>query len=166
MTEKNGLRKTLILFFATGAFSGYSPVAPGTIGTVWGVLISFLISTLSPSPGAAGAAAWVTGAALAAVYFANEAQKILGGNDPKGIVCDEAAGFMAAMFLIPFTALNAILVFILFRIFDILKPFPAGFIDRRCGGGIGIVLDDMAAGIYANIAARVITGFIPTGFIL
>ena len=155
-TDKDRLKKVFILFFATGAGLGYSPYLPGTLGTLWGVGISFFVSTLPP---AAGLAAIVTVIAFA-VFFAGEAAKILGAEDPGNIVCDEAAGFTAAAFMIPHSTWGIILVFILFRIFDILKPFPIGTVERRIPGGAGIVLDDVLAGIYANISSQIIIRFL------
>jgi phosphatidylglycerophosphatase A len=150
------MKRPLIILFATGIYVGYSPVAPGTMGTLWGVAGYFLISMLSP-PG--GALVLAAGIALS-IFLAAEASRILGGNDPAPIVCDEIIGFCVASFLLPFTLFNVILVFILFRFFDILKPFPAGLIDRVLKGGTGVVLDDVVAGIYTNVAAQTIIWFI------
>ncbi len=145
---KNGV----IRFFATGAYAGLSPVMPGTVGTLWGVAISWLISARPPYE----QALVIIAVCAASVYFASGESRNAGEKDPSSIVCDEVAGYMVAIFLIPFTFFNAILVFILFRIFDILKPYPAGAIDRKAEGGLGVVLDDIMAGIYANIAAHIV----------
>ncbi len=150
------LRKTIILFFATGTFLGYSPLAPGTIGTLWGIPMAYGISVLGPGRGIFAVVLTV----FASILFAGMAKGIIGGRDPGSIVCDEVAGFVVAAFMVPFTPLNMILAFILFRIFDILKPFPIGILDRRIKGGAGIVLDDVAAGIYANICVHIITGIV------
>jgi phosphatidylglycerophosphatase A len=83
-----------------------------------------------------------------------------GDKDPAPIVCDEVIGFAFAAYLLPFTPANIILIFILFRFFDILKPYPAGLIDSRLEGGAGIVLDDVVAGVYANAAAHIILRFV------
>jgi phosphatidylglycerophosphatase A len=150
------MKKPLIIFLATGAYVGYSPAVPGTVGTLWGVAIYFLISNLK-LPGQA----LVLGVGIAlSILLAREARRILGGWDPAPIVCDEIIGFCVASFHLPFTLFNVILVFILFRIFDILKPFPGGFIDRHLKGGTGIVLDDVTAGLYANVTAQVIIRFV------
>lgn len=147
------MKKPFIIFLATGAYAGYSPLVPGTVGSLWGLAIYYFTFTLRPLE---GALFLIIGIALS-ISVAGEARPILGGKDPSPIVCDEIIGFCVAAFALPFSLFNAILVFILFRFFDILKPFPAGLIDRRLGGGAGIVLDDVAAGIYANVAAQVIT---------
>jgi len=146
------LRKKLIVFLATGTYLGFSPLVSGTVGTLWGVLIAFLER---------GSSLLFQGAilviiTLVSIYVSGKAIGIFGKKDPSEVVCDEVAGYLAAFFLIPFTAFNATLIFILFRIFDIVKPYPASIIDRRLGGGAGIVLDDIVAGIYANIVAHII----------
>jgi phosphatidylglycerophosphatase A len=148
--------KKILFFIATGAYLGLSPVAPGTVGTLGGVLIAFLER---------GAALWLQAVVLVAVtivsiYAAASAAATLNKKDPGAIVCDEISGYLMAFFLIPFSPFNAILVFILFRFFDILKPYPVSLIDRGLKGGAGIVLDDTAAGIYANISAQIILHFI------
>lgn len=80
----------------------------------------------------------------------------MGGKDPSSVVCDEISGILVSIFLIPFSAFNAILVFILFRFFDILKPYPIRLMERKIKGGPGIVLDDIMAGVYANISAHLV----------
>lgn len=146
------MKKAIITFLATGTYTGYSPVMPGTAGTVWGVVIAYFISGAT-LPFQALLTALIT---LVSVPLASEMVRYTGKDDPTIVVIDEAAGFLISIFLIPFTAFNIILVFILFRFFDILKPYPAGLIDRAVGGGLGVVLDDVAAGVYANISAHLV----------
>lgn len=146
------MKKAVIKFLATGTYTGYSPVMPGTVGTLWGVVISWLIST---SPAYEQVLA-IMAVSAASVYLASGQARNTGEKDPGSIVCDEVAGFMVAVFLIPFTLFNVILVFILFRFFDILKPYPVGAIDKKASGGLGIVLDDIMAGIDANIVAHIV----------
>ncbi|MEK7773817.1 MAG: phosphatidylglycerophosphatase A, partial [Deltaproteobacteria bacterium] len=116
------MKRAIITFFSTGAYTGYSPVMPGTVGTVWGVIIAYFIS------GATGLSqALITASiTLISVPLAGETVRYTGENDPAIVVIDEVSGFLISIFLIPFTAFNVILVFILFRFFDILKPYPAG----------------------------------------
>ncbi len=146
------MKKAIITFLATGTYTGYSPVMPGTAGTVWGVVIAYFFSGAT-LPFQALLTALIT---LVSVPLAAEMVRYTGKGDPAIVVIDEAAGFLISIFLIPFTAFNVILVFILFRFFDILKPYPAGLIDRAVGGGLGVVLDDVAAGVYANISAHLL----------
>lgn len=146
------MKKAIITFLATGTYTGYSPVMPGTAGTLWGVVTAYFISGATlPSQ-----ALLTTLTTLISVPLASEMIRYTGIDDPAIVVIDEVAGFLISIFLIPFTAFNVILVFILFRFFDILKPYPAGLIDRAVGGGLGVVLDDVAAGVYANISAHLL----------
>ncbi|HBG45504.1 MAG TPA: phosphatidylglycerophosphatase A [Deltaproteobacteria bacterium] len=125
---------------------------PGTFGTLWGVPIAWLLSGL--------AIHWQALATIAviavSIAVSSEASRIQGTHDHPSIVADEISGYLVGIILLPFTAINAILVFILFRFFDILKPYPVSWLDRRLKGGTGIVLDDLAAGVYANIAAHLV----------
>lgn len=146
------MKRPLIIFFATGTYTGFAPFAPGTFGTLWGVAIAYLISGLQ----AYSQGLIITAVFISCVFIAEEARKTLGGDDPSAIVCDEALGYLVSIFLIPFSIFNVILVFLLFRFFDILKPYPAGYLDRNVKGGLGIVLDDAAAGVYANLSANLI----------
>ena len=84
------------------------------------------------------------------------ASKIMNREDPPSVVIDEVAGIFVALFLIPVSWTSIISGFVLFRVLDILKPFPAGLIDKKVNGGTGIVLDDVVAGIYANVCLRLI----------
>jgi len=144
--------KKLFTFIATGAYFGYSPYAPGTIGTLWGAAIVFLTASWPLY-----AKAIIIAASFAvSVIAAGQAETFFAVKDPPEIICDEVCGFLVAFFLIPFTLFNLILVFIFFRFFDIVKPYPVNFIDKRLGGGLGITLDDVMAGVYANIAAHII----------
>ena len=137
----------VILFVATGAYSGYSPIAPGTAGTLVGIGIYLII--YNPNP-----LIYTTILLLlffVAVLISDKAEKILLENDSRHIVIDEIFGFMVTMAFVPSSLLYIVLGFFFFRIFDILKIFPANFFDKKVKNGYGIVLDDLFAGIYANI---------------
>ncbi len=146
------MKKKAIVFLATGTYLGLIPFAPGTMGTLWGVIIAFL--ERDAGIGLHGAVIVIVTAA--SIFISGQAIKIFASKDPSQVVCDEVAGYLVAFFLIPFTLFNAILVFILFRFFDIVKPYPVSYLDRTVPGGAGIVLDDIMAGVYANIAAQII----------
>jgi phosphatidylglycerophosphatase A len=90
-----------------------------------------------------------------ACWIAGSADKLLGEHDSSKIVLDEVLGMVATMFMNPTGWIGLAAGFALFRIFDIIKPFPASFIDRRVRGGAGVMLDDIAAGIYANLVLQV-----------
>ena len=136
----------IVLFIAQGAYSGRFPMAPGTAGTAVGMLLYLLVKGL-PSLWYGAVFAAVT---LIGTWAAGAADRVLGTKDNPTIVIDEIAGYLLAMFLIPFAWWAVIAGFVLFRFFDILKPWP---IDRlqSIPGGLGVMLDDIVAGIYANI---------------
>jgi phosphatidylglycerophosphatase A len=100
------------------------------------------------------ALAGVLGVCGLAVWISHEAESLLGVKDPGAIVVDEIAGMAVACWGLPFSLPSAIVLFGLFRLFDIFKPFPVGWLDRRLTGGLGIVADDVAAGILANLVYR------------
>ncbi|MBN1626785.1 MAG: phosphatidylglycerophosphatase A [Deltaproteobacteria bacterium] len=143
-------RLSLVLSSWFGA--GLAPKAPGTFGTLAAVPPVALIKYL----GAASECIFLIVLVPIALWSSHTARNCLEKDDPKEVVIDEAAGFCLSVLLLPFTWISLGLGFLLFRFFDILKPFPIGMIDRRVKGGTGIVLDDIVAGIFANIAARII----------
>ena len=145
----------VILFVATGAYSGYSPIAPGTAGTLVGIGIYLII--YNPNP-------FIYTTILLFLFFlavliSDKAEKILLENDSKHIVIDEIFGFIVTMAFVPGSLLYIVLGFLFFRVFDILKIFPVNFFDKRVKGGYGIVLDDLFAGIYANLLLQGIRFF-------
>lgn len=145
----------VILFVATGAYSGYSPIAPGTAGTLVGIGIYLII--YNPNP-----LIYTTILLLLfflAVLISDKAEKILLENDSRHIVIDEIFGFMVTMAFIPSSLLYIVLGFFFFRVFDILKIFPVNFFDKKVKNGYGIVLDDLFAGIYANLLLQGIRFF-------
>ena len=147
---------TLIMIIATGFYSGYLPKAPGTWGSLVGLLLFFLLHTLSLEI----YLAVVAGIFLIGTFAAGEAEKIMDYQDPGLVVIDEIVGMLVTMIAIPATPLAMALGFTLFRIFDIWKPFPVGFVDQRLHGGLGIMLDDIVAGIYSLIILQLLFRFI------
>ncbi len=142
----------LIIFLATGFYAGYLPYAPGTIGSLIGVGLFLIINSLSPvyylivffllfSLG---------------VYISDRAEALFAKNDPSQIIFDEIAGLLVAMALIPNGIGWIIAGFFLFRFFDIFKPYPIRDIEKKFNGGFGIMLDDVAAGIYTNILLQAV----------
>lgn len=147
----------VVNFLATGAYLGYAPVAPGTVGSLGcAALMWFLVPqvTSASSPLAVGVMLLSTLAFVAlAIWAADVAERRL-GHDASRIVIDEYAGFVFSVLLLPRSLLVFAVAFVLFRVIDIVKPFPA----RRAEalpGGVGIVMDDIVAGIYTNILLRV-----------
>lgn len=140
----------LLMFIATGAGSGYLPIAPGTWGSAVGVLLWVLLGRLTPGPYLS-----VVGVLFVlGVFSAGAAEKIVDRPDPGVVVIDEIVGQLIALSLVPAHPAAVIAGFCLFRFFDILKPFPVGWIDCNLHGGLGIMLDDVVAGLYAFLALQ------------
>ena len=140
----------LLMFIATGAGSGRLPLAPGTWGSAVGVLIWLAIGRFSlPAYGATVGVLFVIGVAAAGA-----AEKIVDQGDPGLVVIDEIVGQLITLAAAPYHPASALAGFALFRLFDILKPFPVGWIDRHLHGGLGIMLDDVAAGLYALMVVQ------------
>ncbi len=147
--------KILIRLISSVFFVGYSPYAPGTIGTLAGLGLYwalyrhcslgfyFLILALL----------FITG-----ILIGKKAEEVFGKKDCRKFVLDEVFGILIALMFIPFSIFYMISAFILFRIFDILKPFPAKSLEKLPYGW-GVMLDDAAAGIYANLALWIIVFF-------
>jgi phosphatidylglycerophosphatase A len=140
------LNKKLITFLATGLGSGLSPFAPGTMGTLVGVVICLLCL---PLPWPMRLLIVIALSALS-IYVSGRAEKIYKKKDDQRIVIDEIVGFQITMLPVAITVLHLCVGFVLFRIFDILKPFPINNL-QRLPGGWGVVIDDVAAGIYAGV---------------
>jgi phosphatidylglycerophosphatase A len=147
------LREDAILFLATGFCAGNIPFAPGTFGSLIGLPLCFALAGMS----AAGAMLWTLLFIIFAVWIADAAEKILEQNDPGCIVIDEIAGMLVALVGLPFNPITVVIGFIVFRILDILKPFPIRDLDKRIPGGLGVVADDVAAGIITNLLLRIIS---------
>jgi len=144
------------MFLATGFYIGNIPVAPGTFGSLLGLPLCFALAGIS----AASAVLWTLLFILFAVWIADAAEKILEQNDPGCIVIDEIAGMMVAFVGLPLNPFTVVIGFIIFRILDILKPFPIRDLDKRIPGGLGVVADDVAAGILTNLLLRGIRQFL------
>jgi phosphatidylglycerophosphatase A len=152
-------REQAVIFLATGFFIGTVPFAPGTFGSIVGLPIVFLLSRLNLLLSISIILLFI----FFAVGIASAAEKILNQQDSAKIVIDEMAGLMVTFTGLPFNLTTAIAGFIIFRAFDILKPFFIRTLERRLAGGTGIVFDDVLAGIYANLILRLafyITGVI------
>jgi phosphatidylglycerophosphatase A len=139
-----------VLFFASGCCAGYAPVAPGTAGSAVGLLLFYLLATL-PTALYCAVTCIIT---ILAIWLAGKAEKFLGRNDPPQVVIDEIAGQLITLAALPAHWIYVLAGFLLFRLFDIIKPRPANKINRDMHGGAGIVLDDVVAGLYANFVLQ------------
>ncbi len=144
--------KHFILILATGFGVGYSPVAPGTLGTLIAVPVYYFLSNIS-SP---IYEITLIGFFFLSVWISENAELFFGKKDDQRIVIDEIMGFLVTMLWVPKTAIPTPIGFFLFRFFDILKPFPIRRLEKKLKGGYGVVLDDVMAGVYANIVLQVI----------
>jgi phosphatidylglycerophosphatase A len=148
--------RQVIIFLATGAYTGYSPVAPGTAGSVVGLIIGYFLCAPMWQREPMMFPAILAAAYVPACLIAGRAEQIFGEHDSSKIVLDEVLGMIATMYLNPLGWPWLVAGFVLFRIFDIIKPFPASLIDRKMPGGPGVMLDDLFSGIYANIVLRIL----------
>lgn len=137
-----------ITFFATGCYAGKIPLAPGTWGTLVGLALYWAIRDLPAPAYVAAALAFIA----FSVWVSTEAQGIFEETDPQQVVIDEIAGFLVTMAFHRTDISTAIGGVILFRIFDIVKPPPIKWIEKRFSDGRGVVFDDVMAGVYANAA--------------
>jgi phosphatidylglycerophosphatase A len=146
----NRAAKAVILFIAQGVYAGKSPVAPGTAGTLVGVLLYFGLKNI----GALSYAVLTILLCVIGTWAAGRAETILGKKDSPSIVIDEIAGYLIAMFMVPIGWGYIVAGFILFRVFDILKPWPLHDL-QDVHGGLGVMLDDIGAGVYTNILLQI-----------
>lgn len=149
------MKEKFLLLLASGFGAGLAPLAPGTFGTLVGVPICLLCL---PLPWL-GRLPVVLALLILSIYVAGRAEEIYQKKDDQRIVIDEIVGFQVTMLPVMITALHLFIGFLLFRIFDILKPFPLQHL-QRLPGGWGIVLDDVGAGIYAGLVMLLLTLFI------
>jgi phosphatidylglycerophosphatase A len=146
------------VFIATVGYCGYSPIAPGTVGSAAGLLFYGLV--------------WWTGSPLvevgliltlfvAGVWAGTTAERYFGGVDPGPIVLDEVVGMLITLAFLPGLGWSGALAgFVLFRIFDVIKPYPAGRFEQL-HGGLGVMADDAMAAVYANVCLRVLLWLAP-----
>lgn len=138
-------------FLALGFGAGLAPIAPGTAGSLVALPFVFVFAQFG---------AWIHAVAVVAGFAAGvvccrRAARALGAPDHPAIVWDEVVGMWAALCFIPLSPAAVIAAFVLFRLFDIAKPWPIRRLERR-PGGLGIMLDDLAAGVLANLVLRVL----------
>lgn len=151
-----GATRFLVLLLATGLYAGYSPVAPGTAGSVVGLAVSIVLFGPLWRRSPALCLGVFAVLFLPGCWIAGRAEELLGEPDSPRIVIDEVMGMVATMFANPLTWPWLLGGFAAFRFFDVLKPFPAGLIDRKMRGGAGVMLDDLLAALYANLVLQLV----------
>lgn len=138
----------IALFFGVGK----APKAPGTWATLATVPLALLVNWAGPFWAMATAVLLLPLSIVAAEIY----EQVHQSHDSKEIVIDEVLGFLITMTWLPITWQSYFLGFFLFRLLDILKPFPIGYLDKKVRGGLGVVIDDVVAGIIANIILQII----------
>jgi phosphatidylglycerophosphatase A len=144
------IKSKLIKLLAGGFYSGYSPIIPGTTGTIPAWIIAYFLIGNNPN--------WLYGAVIVttifSIYIAGKAEPLM-GHDSKKIVIDEWAGMFITLILIPYTLTNYVIAFLAFRALDAVKFFPAHTAEKLPRGW-GVTADDVVAGIQANLLTRLI----------
>jgi phosphatidylglycerophosphatase A len=144
----------LALLVATVMGVGYAPFAPGTFGTAAGLLLWAVLPTAPAVQALAILALFAAGS-----WSGSVAERHFGRTDPGQVVVDEVMGMLITLFMIPVGWWGAVAGFLIFRVADVLKPFPANRLERL-PGGVGVMADDAMAAVYANVALRVALMFV------
>lgn len=139
--------RRLGVFIATCAHVGYAPVAPGTFGSAVGLVVYYLLRRQASTAVELGAIALIL---VVGLWSATEAEHHFGGIDPGPVVIDEVIGMLITLALHPVNVAGAIVGFFIFRVLDVVKPWPARRLELL-PGGFGVVLDDVMAGVYGNL---------------
>ena len=147
----------LAVFLATVGYCGYFPIAPGTVGSAAGLAVYALVAWAHSPALEMGA---IAGLFAIGVWAGTVAERYFGGIDPGPIVLDEVVGMLITLAFIPVGWSGALAGFILFRIFDVIKPYPAGRFERL-HGGLGVMADDAMAAVYANLSLRLVMWIVP-----
>jgi phosphatidylglycerophosphatase A len=154
--------RRLGLFIATCGYIGFAPVAPGTFGSAAGLVVFALIrhSGSSLAEALAIVILFVVG-----IWSGTEAEHHLGGTDPGPVVMDEVVGMLITLAFLPVNWIGALVGFLLFRVLDVFKPWPAARFEHL-PGGLGIMADDGMAGLYGNLLMRGLILLVPAGWLV
>jgi phosphatidylglycerophosphatase A len=153
--------RRLGVFIATCAHVGYAPVAPGTWGSVFGLVIYYLVRRQASTAVELVVIALIT---VIGLWAATEAEHYFGGIDPGPVVIDEVIGMLITLALHPVNVLGAVLGFLIFRVLDVIKPWPARRLELL-PGGFGVVFDDVMAGVYGNLLMWAAIRVLPDWFV-
>lgn len=146
-------------FLALGFGSGLSPKAPGTFGTLAAVPLVALLLWL----GNGYLLGFVVAGSVLGIYLCGQTAADIGEHDHGAIVWDEIVGYAIALLWAPLHWQTLLLGFVLFRLFDIVKPWPISWLDKKVHGGAGIMLDDIAAGLASLLALQLLLPYLPLG---
>ena len=150
------------VFFATCGYVGYAPVAPGTFGSAAGLAV---FAAVRASGSTFVEVAVVAGLFAIGIWSAAAAERYFGRVDPAPVVIDEVAGMLITLAFLPVTITGAIVAFLIFRVFDVIKPWPAGRFEK-IPGGLGVMADDGMAGIYGNLLMQLLIWMMPAGWLV
>jgi phosphatidylglycerophosphatase A len=153
--------RRLGVFIATCAHVGYAPVAPGTWGSAFGLVIYYLVRRQASTAVELVVIALIT---VIGLWAATEAEHYFGGIDPGPVVIDEVIGMLITLALHPVNVLGAVLGFLIFRVLDVIKPWPARRLELL-PGGFGVVFDDVMAGVYGNLLMWAAIRVLPDWFV-
>jgi phosphatidylglycerophosphatase A len=151
--------RPIALAIATAGGAGFVPVAPGTAGSAVGIVIYFLTRHWPPG----WQATLVVAISVVGVWAASEAARHFNREDPSQVVIDEVAGQLVTVLLLGVGALGAAIGFLLFRVFDVMKPWPVGRLEAL-PAGLGVMADDLMAGAYGWVVLRAATAAVPGGW--
>lgn len=147
-SPETGTRPLFALALATGLGVGYIPFAPGTVGAVVGLLLWLVLPVTPAVQAGVIVVLFVVGS-----WSSSIAERHFGTTDPSEVVIDEVMGMLITLFLVPIGWIGALGAFLVFRVTDVIKPYPANRLERLTGG-IGVMADDAMAAVYANLAVR------------
>jgi phosphatidylglycerophosphatase A len=154
--------RRLGLFIATCGYLGYAPVAPGTFGSAAGLLAFAAIRTSGSFAVEAGA---IVALFLVGVWSGTQAEHHFGGVDPQPVVLDEVVGMLITLAFLPVNWIGAIVGFLVFRLLDVFKPWPAARMEHL-PGGLGVMADDGMAAVYGNLLMRGLIAIAPAGWLV
>ena len=150
------------LFVATCGYVGYVPIAPGTFGSAVGLALFALIRWSGSIAIELGIIALLL---VLGVWSGNLAERHFGRVDPGPVILDEVAGMLITLALIPVNLSGAIVAFLIFRLLDVVKPWPANRLEAL-PGGLGMMADDAMAAVYGNVAMRLLIAVLPAGWLV
>jgi phosphatidylglycerophosphatase A len=149
----------LALFIASVGYVGFVRVVPGTFGSAAALVLYWAMARAGLLR---AETAVIAGLLVAGIWAGTVAERVLARSDPGPVVIDEVVGMLLALAWLPVTLNGAVVGFVLFRVLDVIKPFPAARCERL-PGGLGIMADDVVAGLYANLALRAAAWLWPGG---
>lgn len=153
--------RRLGLFIATCGYIGYVPIAPGTFGSAVGLIAYALVRTADSH---VVEAVTIVGLFLIGIWSGTEAEHHFGGIDPAPVVMDEVVGMLITLAFLPVNWTGALVGFLVFRLLDVLKPWPAGRFEQL-PGGLGVMADDGMAALYGNLVMRGLMLAVPAGWL-